>query len=146
MTGTVLTTRAERRELADTVRKFLGAECSEAHVRHAIDSEDGFDRRLWHRMGQELGLQGLAVPEEFGGAGFGLLEQAVVFIEAGRALLPAPLLTSVLATQLLLASGDANAYKELLSGLCSGDLIASAAGGATVAIRSPLHSPLSNSL
>lgn len=127
MTGIVLTTRAERRELADTVRKFLGAECSEAHVRRAIDSEDGFDRRLWHRMGQELGLQGLAVPEEFGGAGFGSLEQAVVFIEAGRALLPAPLLTSVLATQLLLASGDADAHKELLSGLCGGDLVATVA-------------------
>jgi alkylation response protein AidB-like acyl-CoA dehydrogenase len=128
VTATVLTTRAERRELADTVRKFLGAECTEAHVRRAVDSGDGFDRRLWHRMGQELGLQGLAVPEEFGGAGFGCLEQAVVFIEAGRFLLPAPLLTSaVLATQLLLASGDAETYKELLAGLCSGDLIATVA-------------------
>jgi alkylation response protein AidB-like acyl-CoA dehydrogenase len=131
MPGTVLTTRAEQRELADSVRNFLAAECTEAHVRRTIDSDEGFDRRLWQRMGKELGLQGLAVPEEFGGAGFGSVEQAVVAIETGRALLPAPLLTSsVLATQLLLASGDTDACTELLSAMCTGELIATVAPAA----------------
>jgi len=123
-----LTTRAERRELADNVRRFLAAECTETHVRRAIDSRERFDRQSWKRMGQELGLQGLAVPEEFGGAGFGCIEQAVVFAETGRALLPAPLLTSaVLATQLLLGSGEPEAHKELLGALCTGAVIATVA-------------------
>jgi alkylation response protein AidB-like acyl-CoA dehydrogenase len=125
-----LSTRAERRELADNVRKFLAAECTEAHVRRVMETPDGFDRRLWQRLGLELGLQGLAVPEEFGGAGFGAAEQAAVFVETGRALLPSPLLTSVLATQLLLASGDAHAHEDLLAGLCSGDLVATVAPAA----------------
>jgi alkylation response protein AidB-like acyl-CoA dehydrogenase len=131
VTATVLTTRAERLELAANVRTFLAAECTQAHVRRTIESDEGFDRRLWQRLGKELGLLGLAVPEEFGGAGFGSVEQAVAFFETGRALLPAPILTStVLATQLLLASGDADAYTELLSAMCTGELIATVAPAA----------------
>lgn len=137
----VSTTRAEQRALAESVREFFTDHSAEADVRRAITSADGYDRQLWRRMGHELGLQGLAVPEQFGGSGFGAAEQAVVLTEAGRALVPAPLLTSaVLATQLLLASGDADVCKDLLPDLCVGDRIATMAPPAADGSWGPAHS------
>ena len=59
------------------------------------------------RLAEQLRLPGLAIPEEYGGDGFGLVELGVVLEEMGRALLRAPFFaTVVLAAQALLASGD----------------------------------------
>jgi alkylation response protein AidB-like acyl-CoA dehydrogenase len=128
------TTLAERHELRETVRSFLGKYSPEFEVRRMMASEEGFDRAVWHRMADELGVQGLAVPAEYGGSGYGLSELQVVLEELGRALAPVPFLSSaVLATSLLLASGDTTANKEYLPELCAGTRIATAAvteGGA----------------
>jgi alkylation response protein AidB-like acyl-CoA dehydrogenase len=79
-------------------------------------------------MGQELGLQGLAIPEEFGGQGYGWVELGVVLEEMGRALLCAPFFSSaVLAANTLLLSGDDAAKKELLPGIASGETKATVA-------------------
>jgi alkylation response protein AidB-like acyl-CoA dehydrogenase len=79
-------------------------------------------------MANELGLQSLTIPEEFGGQGFGYVELTVVLEEMGRALLPAPYFsTVVLAANTLLHSGDDAAKKELLPGIASGDTIATLA-------------------
>ncbi|HEY3714648.1 MAG TPA: acyl-CoA dehydrogenase [Jatrophihabitantaceae bacterium] len=122
------TTRGERAALADSVRHFLADHSAEADVRRAFASPDGFDRATWLRMGQELGLQGLAVPEDFGGVGFGQTEQLVVLEEMGRALLCAPFLSSaVFATQVLLATEDVDACKEYLPDLCAATRIATVA-------------------
>ena len=85
----------------------------------------GLVPETWRRLCRELGLAGLAVPEEFGGSGFGLVELGVVFEEAGRALLCAPLLsTAGLAIPLLLAVGDNVAMDRYLPRLCDGSLVA----------------------
>lgn len=118
----------EQEELRRTVRAFLDDTSPETEVRRLMETEEGFDRALWHRMGTELGLQGLAVPEEYGGAGCGPVEVGVVMEEAGRALLCAPLLSSaVLATTTLLRCADEEARKRLLPGLAAGDLVATLA-------------------
>ena len=115
-------------ELRRTVRAFLQEHSPEAEVRRTLDSETGFDQALWRRLGGELGLQGLAIPEEYGGAGAGVVEVGLVLEEMGRALLCAPYLSSaVLATTTLLLSDDEQARKRLLPGLAAGELVATLA-------------------
>jgi alkylation response protein AidB-like acyl-CoA dehydrogenase len=118
----------EQEELGRTVRAFLTATSPETEVRRLMETPEGFDRALWRRMGTELGLQGLAVPEEYGGAGCGPVEVGVVMEETGRALLCAPILSSaVLATTTLLRCADEEARKRLLPGLAAGELVATLA-------------------
>ncbi|WP_069760026.1 acyl-CoA dehydrogenase family protein [Streptomyces sp. LUP47B] len=114
----------EQEELGRTVRAFLARTSPETETRRLMETPEGFDRALWRRMGTELGLQGLAVPEEYGGAGCGPVEVGVVMEEMGRALLCAPFLSSaVLATTTLLRCADEDARKRLLPGLASGELV-----------------------
>ncbi|MFJ4934268.1 acyl-CoA dehydrogenase family protein [Streptomyces pseudovenezuelae] len=114
----------EQKELGHTVRAFLVRTSPETETRRLMETPEGFDRALWRRMGTELGLQGLAVPEEYGGAGCGPVEVGVVMEEMGRALLCAPFLSSaVLATTTLLRCADEDARKRLLPGLASGELV-----------------------
>ncbi|MGW0761688.1 acyl-CoA dehydrogenase family protein [Streptomyces sp. NPDC002814] len=114
----------EQEELRRTVRAFLADTSPETEVRRLMETPEGFDRALWRRMGTELGLQGLAVPEEYGGAGCGPVEVGVVMEESGRSLLCAPFLASaVLATTTLLRCDDEDARKRLLPGLASGELV-----------------------
>jgi alkylation response protein AidB-like acyl-CoA dehydrogenase len=125
--GTV-TTIDEKNELRSTARKFFEKHSSQAAVRSAMQSVDGFDRALWRAMANELGLQGLAIPEEFGGAGFSFSDLQIVLEEMGRALVCAPFLASaVLAARVLIASGDASACQEYLPGIADGTVIATLA-------------------
>ncbi|WP_326659927.1 acyl-CoA dehydrogenase family protein [Streptomyces canus] len=114
----------EQEQLGRTVRAFLTHTSPETETRRLTETPEGFDRALWRRMGTELGLQGLAVPEEYGGAGCGPVEVGVVIEEMGRALLCAPFLSSaVLATTTLLRCADEEARKRLLPGLACGELV-----------------------
>ncbi|WP_238412514.1 acyl-CoA dehydrogenase family protein [Saccharothrix deserti] len=75
----------------------------------------------WHTLAGQIGVPGLAVPERYGGAGYGFRELAVALGEAGRALSPLPLLSSaVLATSALLASNDDEACARHLPALAAG--------------------------
>ncbi|MCK9931612.1 acyl-CoA/acyl-ACP dehydrogenase [Frankia sp. Mgl5] len=114
----------EQEELRRTVRSFLEHASPESEVRRLMESDDGYDPAVWRQMATQLGLQGLHVPEEYGGAGFGYVELGIVLEEMGARLLCAPFLASaVLATGALLAVDDALARKELLPGLVSGTTI-----------------------
>jgi alkylation response protein AidB-like acyl-CoA dehydrogenase len=105
------------------VRDFLADRSPESEVRRLMETEEGFDPAVWSQMGDELGLLGLAIPEEYGGAGYGFVELGVVLEEAGRALLCAPFFSSVvLAANTVLHSGDDAARKDYLPGLASGQL------------------------
>jgi alkylation response protein AidB-like acyl-CoA dehydrogenase len=106
----------EREALRAAVRGLL----SRYSTRAAAESPAGYDAGLWARLCTEIGVAGLAVPEEYGGAGATLLETHVVLEELGRTLTPAPMLGTVLATQALLLGGDRQACARLLPGICSG--------------------------
>ncbi|HEY1000560.1 MAG TPA: acyl-CoA dehydrogenase family protein [Streptosporangiaceae bacterium] len=114
----------EQLELRAAVRDFLGAKSAEPAVRRLMATEAGYDSAVWQQMSDQLGLPGLAVPEEYEGAGFGYLELGVVFEEMGRALLCAPYLSTVaLAAEALLRCADEAARKDLLPGLATGRTI-----------------------
>jgi alkylation response protein AidB-like acyl-CoA dehydrogenase len=107
-------------ELRTSIRKFLNARIPEARVRELIESDDPFDPELWAEMGSMLGVHGLAIPERFGGEGFGLLAASVVFEELGRALTPLPYFSTFVAAQTLLATSDDDACARYLPGVASG--------------------------
>jgi len=118
----------EQEELRNVVRQFLEAKSSEAAVREQMETERGFDPDVWKQMAEQLGLQSLTIPEEFGGQGFGYVELIVVLEEMGKTLLCAPYFsTVVLAANTLLQSGDESAKKEYLAGIASGETIATLA-------------------
>ncbi|MBB6344692.1 alkylation response protein AidB-like acyl-CoA dehydrogenase [Nonomuraea muscovyensis] len=96
-------------ELRDVVRSFLS----------------GRPGAPWAAFAGELGVAGLAVPEEYGGAGCGAREVAAVAEELGRTLSPHPFLqTAVLAVEALRAGGDEAAMARLLPALASGEVTA----------------------
>jgi alkylation response protein AidB-like acyl-CoA dehydrogenase len=118
----------EQEELRRIVRQFLESKSSEAEVRRLMETTEGYDPAVWSQMANELGLQSLIVPEEFGGQGFTYVELVVVLEEMGRRLLCAPYFSTVaLATNLLLHAGDDAAKKELLPGIASGETVATVA-------------------
>ncbi|MFI5953150.1 acyl-CoA dehydrogenase family protein [Cryptosporangium sp. NPDC051539] len=111
----------EQRTLQSVLREFFADRSPEAAVRAQMAEPAGFDRQLWKRMSTELGLPGLAIPEEYGGSGFSFVELGVVLEEMGRALVVSPFLGScVMAAQLALAVGAT----DLLPGIASGETIA----------------------
>jgi len=119
---------AEQDELRASVRRFLTDRAPLTRVRELMDTEDGLDQGVWEQAGAQLGLQGLAIPESYGGAGFSFAEQAIVLEEFGAALYGGPYLASaVLAATALLASPDEGARGELLPGIASGETIATLA-------------------
>ena len=118
----------EQEELRRTVRSFLEDKSPSAEVRRLMETEEGFDPAVWRQMAEQLGLQGLAIPEEYGGSGFTYVELVVVLEEMGRALLCAPYFSTIaLAANTILHSGDDAARKELLPGIASGETIATLA-------------------
>ncbi len=118
----------EHEELRQTVRRFLADKSSEAAVRNVMMSERGYDPATWAQMAEQMGLPGLIVPEQYGGAGLGSVELAVVMEEMGRTLLCAPYLsTAVLATNALLLAATEAARMDLLPKIAGGQLLATLA-------------------
>jgi alkylation response protein AidB-like acyl-CoA dehydrogenase len=118
----------EQEELRRITRQFLESKSPETEVRRLMETTEGYDPAVWSQMANELGLQSLVIPEEYGGQGFTYVELTVVLEEMGRALLAAPFYsTVVLATNAVLHSGDEAAKKEILPGIASGETIAALA-------------------
>ncbi len=112
----------EQEMLKKSAREFLAAECPKSVVRQLEDSDSGFSPQLWKKMAQ-LGWMGILVPEEHGGAGWTLIEQAVLFEEYGRAALPGPMFATVMGTLVILEGGGEEQRKALLPKVASGDLV-----------------------
>ncbi|MFI6292068.1 acyl-CoA dehydrogenase family protein [Nonomuraea sp. NPDC050790] len=110
----------EQQDLRAAVRSFLAAASPLAQVRRDMESPEGYSRAVYARLSGELGLTGLIIPEEYGGAGAGHAELAVVLEETGAALLPGPFLATTFAAIALTQAGE----KELLPGLADGSLVA----------------------
>jgi alkylation response protein AidB-like acyl-CoA dehydrogenase len=118
----------DQAEFAAIVRQFFQARSPLSEVRRQMMTDDGFDRSLWRQMADQLGLQGIAIPDEFGGSGQTLVELGIVLREAGRALSSTPLFASAaLCTQVLICADDQEASATWLPGLASGEVIGTVA-------------------
>jgi alkylation response protein AidB-like acyl-CoA dehydrogenase len=111
----------------DTSRKFLASACPIAAVRELRGSVDGFDAAYW-RSGAELGWTSLLVNQELGGgtiSGDGAADLLLVAYEFGAHVAPGPLLPCNVVADTLVASGTPGQRDEVLTGLLSGESIAS---------------------
>src|SRR5258707_15517546 len=116
----------EKKQMRDEAGKFLAEKCPPKAVRMVLDGKETYDRELWKGLA-EMGFLGVAIPEEFGGAGAGHLELCVIAEEMGRALAPVPFSSTVYlaAEALLIAGSDAQKQKwqpEIASGEAIGTL------------------------
>ena len=113
----------DQKVLRDQAKKFLGQHASSTRVRRILESDTPYDAELWRGMA-ENGWQGTAIPEQYGGAGFGYLELCVIAEELGRSLAPTPFASSVyLATEALLLAGSDAQKKTWLPKLALGEAI-----------------------
>ncbi len=117
----------EQEQLRQFVRSFLEEKSPESAVRDLMETDQGYDKAVWSQMADQLGLQSLVIPEEYGGQGFSFVELGVVLEEMGRALLCAPFLSGVLAGSAVLHAGDEESSKAHLPGIASGETIAALA-------------------
>ncbi|MED7821268.1 acyl-CoA dehydrogenase family protein [Streptomyces chiangmaiensis] len=86
----------DQRALKDAMRALLAGRFGRDALRAAVDRPGVLDRTLWRELGG-AGFFALRLPETDGGVGLGLPEAVLVFEEAGRALLPGPLVATHLA-------------------------------------------------
>jgi acyl-CoA dehydrogenase len=113
----------DQKLLQKTARDYLEDRSPLSVVREILESDQSYKQELWQGAA-EMGWLGTAVPEEYGGAGFGYLELAVVAEEIGRAVTPIPFSSSVyLATEALLLAGKTEQKNALIPKLVSGELI-----------------------
>ena len=116
---------ADQEMLRESVRRFLADKAPIAYVRAGYEhdaSARGHDA-VWSGL-RDIGATGLLVPEEFGGAGMGMVDAAVVLEELGRALCPVPYTASAIgAVSLVLGAGAAREHRFLLPGLADGSTV-----------------------
>jgi len=106
---------AEQQDIADTAAQFLRERLPAAAIREWREDPSPVPVATWKECAA-LGLLGLSLLEECGGAGAGLSEEALVFREIGRIPAPGPFLSTVLGARLAAAAGD----RELASAIVGG--------------------------
>lgn len=113
--------------LKDNARKFFAGECPMAEVRRLMETETAYDAALWSKMAEQ-GYTGIIFPEEYDGVGLGKVELILLMEEAGRALLPGPLFSTVaLAGAILNEVATPEQKKKYLAPICRGEARSTAA-------------------
>jgi alkylation response protein AidB-like acyl-CoA dehydrogenase len=110
----------EQQAIKSTAHDFLAARYKSERIRGLADTAAAFEQSDWDEMA-ELGWPGLALPEEWGGQGLGIVDLAVLFEEMGYALAPSPLLSTTVAGLALAANGTDEQRERWLPQLASGE-------------------------
>ncbi|MDF3293434.1 acyl-CoA dehydrogenase family protein [Streptomyces silvisoli] len=136
----------EQDEIRRTLRDLLRKRCGPEQVRAACRTPAGYDVEVWRELAKRLGMPGLALPPRYGGVGCGPTELVLASEEAGRVLLPAPLLTScVLVAPLVAELGSEEQRIGYLPRIAAGELTAALAApgplSAVLGLTGPNHGP-----
>ncbi len=118
----------EQQLLQQTVGQFLANENDPNQLRARFDADEPFDATLWKGM-MELGLGGLLVPDEFGGAGLEMVDAALVAEVMGYGAAPGPFLGHTLAGLAIALGGSDEQKRAWLPKLATGDALATVAFG-----------------
>jgi alkylation response protein AidB-like acyl-CoA dehydrogenase len=111
----------EQEQFRSAVRRFLEDKSPPTEVRRLMATAEGYDPEVWRLLSGDLALPGIHIPEQYGGAGFGMVELGIVMEEFGRALLCAPFFsTAVLAANAILNAGTDTQKSQLLPDLARG--------------------------
>ena len=112
----------EQQQIRASARALLSARAAPAQLRETLRTPGGYDPKLWRTLG-DLGWMGLAVPEQYGGAGLGWVELCLLQEEQGRRLVASPFFaTSALAAPLILLCAHEAQRRELLPRIAAGEL------------------------
>jgi alkylation response protein AidB-like acyl-CoA dehydrogenase len=115
----------DQAQFRDSVSRFLKDKSSTSEVRSLMATDSGFDPKVWQQLSQQLGMTGVHMPEELGGAGFGPVEMAIVCEEMGKSLYCGPYFASaVCAANALRIAGDELQQETLLPEIISGEKLA----------------------
>jgi alkylation response protein AidB-like acyl-CoA dehydrogenase len=118
----------EQEQFRSAIRRFLNDRSPTTEVRRLMDTAEGYDPAVWRQLSEDLALPGIHIPEQYGGAGFGMVELCIVMEELGRALLCAPYFsTAVLAANAVLNAGTEAQKSALLPNIAKGALLATLA-------------------
>jgi alkylation response protein AidB-like acyl-CoA dehydrogenase len=109
----------EQQEIKRTAREFLSARFAPAKVRELAEAGT-YDDSLWKEI-CELGWPGIAIPEEVGGQGLGMVELAILGEELGYACAPVPFISNALAGLLIDGAGSDAHRERWLPGIASGE-------------------------
>ncbi len=112
----------EEQMLKNLAREFLEAECPPSLARAMEKDELGYPPEIWKKMA-ELGWFGLALPEEHGGQGMPLTYLAIIVEEAGRAIAPVPLHSTMAAALTIAEHGTEEQRREILPAVSRGELV-----------------------
>lgn len=116
----------EQDDAAALAARILADRATNERMKTVEQDGDRFDRELWAELGQS-GLLGLALPEEYDGAGLGLIELCRVLVEVGRTVAPVPLAAHGPAARLVSELGSERQRRQWLPGAASGQLLLTAA-------------------
>lgn len=117
----------EQQALRELARKILEEQATPDRLREIERSDEGIDRDLWRELAKAQ-LLGAALPETYGGSGFGFFELCLLLEEIGRVVAPLPAWTTLAVSALPIARFGSEAHRQsLLPGVVSGDVLLSAA-------------------
>jgi alkylation response protein AidB-like acyl-CoA dehydrogenase len=135
----------EQQEIKSTAREFIASRFKPAKVRELAEADSPYDDAIWKEM-CDLGWPGIAISEEYGGQGLGVVELVILQEELGYALAPSPLISNAYAGAVIEAAGSDEQKQRWLPGIASGeergaaeftcdpDPIVGAAGGSVVLV------------
>ncbi|HEU5105815.1 MAG TPA: acyl-CoA dehydrogenase family protein [Solirubrobacterales bacterium] len=111
----------EQQAIKSTAHDFLASRFKSERLREIAAGDSGFDESGWKEMA-ELGWAGLALPEEWGGQGLGIVDLAVLFEEMGYVCAPSPLLSNTIVGLALSVGGSDEQKDRWLRPLAEGQL------------------------
>jgi len=109
----------EQEMLRATARKFFDNECTSEFVRKRMAEPAGVTDEFWSKLAEQ-GWLGLVYPEEFGGTGLGFVDLTVLMEEMGRAVMPGPFFSTLMAGLVMLEAGSPAQKKQWLAKLSAG--------------------------
>jgi acyl-CoA dehydrogenase len=113
----------EQNALKDLSAQIFEGTSNHDRVEEIEKTEDRFDTQLWNELAQ-ANLLGVALPEDYGGLGFGLLELCIVLEEHGRSVAPIPLLQTLAMGALPLAEfGSDDQKNRILPQVITGEYV-----------------------
>jgi alkylation response protein AidB-like acyl-CoA dehydrogenase len=110
----------EQREIKSTAHDFIAARFKPEKVRELAESDNPYDDEIWREM-CELGWPGIAIAEEYGGQGLGVVELVILQEELGYAVAPSPMISNAYAGAVIEAAGSDEQRSRWLPGIASGE-------------------------
>ncbi|OZC96640.1 acyl-CoA dehydrogenase [Rhodococcus sp. 06-221-2] len=112
-----LTPGSEQAEIREAIRGVLAKYSTIEQVRASADSDPGYSVELWKRLVDDMSVTAMAVPEELGGLGYGMVELGIIVEECGRALVVEPVYQhAAVGVRAMMEAGNSDLLEDILGG------------------------------